>query len=492
MAGEGWLSLLVLVFHLFPTTRGQYCVPLSCVNPTSSYAYQPADHTKDYLYIGGIFDVHQAGDSPYKCGNSRQSGIQNLEAFLWAVRTFKIRYPNSVLQTVQVGAFALDSCSTADRGVQQVLNMETCAVAYGTPPIEPSRVLGWVGTQSNKDTMQLASVIGGMKKTLVSSSATAPELSNRDSYPYFLRTVPAYTEQVYAMASVLKSEGWLYVQLIYTNDSYGLNGAQAFHTIADASGICISYQEAVPKDATTEQLSDILKTLVDNKETRAVVMFVEGDTARSVLEAANTADVRGVFTWYGTTSWGTHQEVIQGLDLISEGAVTISLDQETSGMSDFKQYWNTLTPDNTQNNPWFKEYWMDTFQCNLPNENKYHTACDVSSQSLKDIALDENVPYTIKAVDAIVNGLENARASECLGTNNLCTGFINNFGKWDIIHEKITRVNVDRVIEFDPNTGDTKLAQYNVQNFRTPHDNCATHCYTQVSCHHLYTCNCST
>ena len=52
--------------------------------------------------------------------------------------------------------------------------------------------------------------------------------------------------------------------------------------------------------------------------------------------------------------------------------------------------------------------------------------CDVSAQSLAGITLDPYVPYTIKAVDAALNGIEGARRTACPGLNFLCTGFINN------------------------------------------------------------------
>ena len=50
-----------------------------------------------------------------------------------------------ILDDVSVGALGLDSCGRKEKALQQVLNLENCAVAYGDTAIEPRKVLGYVG-----------------------------------------------------------------------------------------------------------------------------------------------------------------------------------------------------------------------------------------------------------------------------------------------------------------------------------------------------------
>ena len=97
----------------------------------------------------------------------------------------------------------------------------------------------------------------------------------------------------------------------------------------------------------------------------------------------------------------------------------------------FRQYFENLKPDTNTQNPWFKQYWREKFNCFLPGEPRgnYLVQCDLATQSLKDVPMDPFAPYTIKAVDAVLNGIEGARRTSCPGINALCQGFINDESK---------------------------------------------------------------
>lgn len=58
--------------------------------------------------------------------------------------------------------------------------------------------------------------------TQVSYFSTSPELSNKQRFEYFSRTIPSDHYQVKAMVEIVKSMGWTYVSIIYEESNYGI------------------------------------------------------------------------------------------------------------------------------------------------------------------------------------------------------------------------------------------------------------------------------
>ena len=403
---------------------------------------------------------------------------------MWALLTFRERFNNfNVLKDIQVGAVGFDTCSSGNVAVQTVLNVENCFVTYGSPTVLPANILAYVGADTSEENVLIASILGKMSKTQVSHAATSPTLSDTTRFPYFLRTVPTNVDEGAAMVGLLNRMQWKYVQLVYSANLYGSTSAESFEKTAKSRNICIVTKQAIPLDAEASSMDAIIKTLSDNKETRAVVIMANNQYSREVLLAARRANARGVFTFIGTSSWGDLTSVTAGVESIAEGAITITQDNTAQGLNDFSRYFETLHPDTNTHNPWFKQYWMDKFKCNLPGEpRKYSSACNTTKQTLRDVQMDPFVPYTIKAVDAITKGIDDARKERCPNSNNMCTNFVNSPGKYDLIHNKIRTVNLPG-ISFDLTTGDTATATFKIMNFRSSRsqENCpGGHCYIQV------------
>lgn len=49
---------------------------------------------------------------------------------------------------------------------------------------------------------------------------------------------------------------------------------------------------------------------------------------------------------------------------MAEGAITVEL--QSYSIPGFDEYMMSLTPENNIRNPWFEQYWEDTFACTLP------------------------------------------------------------------------------------------------------------------------------
>ncbi|EZA47105.1 Metabotropic glutamate receptor [Ooceraea biroi] len=56
----------------------------------------------------------------------------------------------------------------------------------------------------------------------VSFFSTSPELSNKQRFEYFTRTIPSDHYQVKAMVDIVLTMGWSYVSIIYEESNYGI------------------------------------------------------------------------------------------------------------------------------------------------------------------------------------------------------------------------------------------------------------------------------
>lgn len=56
--------------------------------------------------------------------------------------------------------------------------------------------------------------------------------------------------------------------------------------------------------------------------------------------------------------------MVEGLEDIALGAITVEL--KSSHIPEFDEYMMSLTPETNDRNPWFEQYWEDTFDCVLP------------------------------------------------------------------------------------------------------------------------------
>ena len=115
------------------------------------------------------------------------------------------------------------------------------------------------------------------------------------------------------------------------------------------------------KDGNTEE---VLEHLVEYEKTRAVVLLLDAEEIRRLFQSAEVVGTRGKFTWLGTRSWARDKAVTDDLESISEGAITLDLDEEDPIMEDFKDYFTSLKPETNTHNPWFSEFWQSHFRYN--------------------------------------------------------------------------------------------------------------------------------
>lgn len=89
------------------------------------------------------------------------------------------------------------------------------------------------------------------------------------------------------------------------------------------SGICISKSLKIPREATTEFFTKILGELLETAKARVVVMFVNEDNSRRLINASNALHLTDSFYWLASDSWGAKTVVVKEQESAAVGTVTI-------------------------------------------------------------------------------------------------------------------------------------------------------------------------
>ncbi|XP_022243237.1 metabotropic glutamate receptor-like isoform X2 [Limulus polyphemus] len=358
-------------------------------------------HTQGAIIIGGLFPIHKKGTKS-KCGLiNKDRGIQRTEAMLFAID--RINEDPNILGNIKLGAIILDTCSSDSYALNQSLEFVRASIntvdstAFqcqdGSHPklkFTNKAITGVVGGSYSEVSLQVANLLRLFRIPQVSPASTGTSLSDKTRYDFFARTVPPDTFQAVALVDIVQSFNWSYVSLVSSEGQYGDSGMKAFQQEARSRNICIAVNDKVPHSATKAMFDEIYRNLLTKSNARGVVLFTRAEDSRGILEAIKRANSTGTFAWVASDGWGKQDKLVEGIEDVAEGAITVEL--QSKKIEEFDWYMQNLTAYNNQRNPWFEEYWEDVFSCKLPHNviNKNNATVPVCSPNLR---LDESVGY---------------------------------------------------------------------------------------------------
>lgn len=200
------------------------------------------------------------------------------------------------------------------------------------------------------------------KQQQVSYASTGTALSDKTLYDLFARTVPSDMFQARAIADIVLKLNWSYVSLVSSEGLYGDSGSKEFMKQASVRRICIATHEKISPATDTIAYDSIIANLLKRNAT-GVVLFTRAEDTRELLLAVKRARLFHNFAWVAADGWGTHQKLVEGVEEVALGAITVEL--QAKAIPGFDGYMKALTPWQNGRNPWFSEYWQEWFDCQL-------------------------------------------------------------------------------------------------------------------------------
>jgi ionotropic glutamate receptor len=167
--------------------------------------------------------------------------------------------------------------------------------------ISSSTILGIVGPAFSGEAQQIANFGNTVGLPVISYSATDPSLSDRKHYPTFYRTVPSDNTAALAIVKLFLQFNWTSCIIIYQNDPYGTDGADAISETFLNQGLEVN--KLIVFDITRREIQADLKGSLLNSATRIVIVWASVTSTSLILENALNSNLLGPkFTWILSTS----------------------------------------------------------------------------------------------------------------------------------------------------------------------------------------------
>ncbi|ESO97858.1 hypothetical protein LOTGIDRAFT_103681 [Lottia gigantea] len=419
-----------------------------------SVFYLLSHPTISFNYFSGLFDVHEKSVNPFLCGKvNTLHGFQLLEAFHYALGLVNNKQGifADKLQGVQVGGIGLDGCQSDIRSGFLVSNIHNGMVSLvkNGKTIDPKEIDAYIGTYSSDSSIYVNRILNDLNIPQVSYASSSTQLKDQLRYPYFYRTVPADDNQAEAMVDFLDKHNIRYVQVLYTDTSYGILGSKAFEEAASRKRICVAQMVSYPDEGivSNEISNDVVTALLQKPVANTVVVFAGTNYINALLKAVGrVAGDTSPFKFIGSETWGNSEDAIIGSEKYASGSVSLGL--ETVNLKVFDEYLGKKTPLNSQGNPWFSEYYEEIWDCYLsvPSVNR-QKECAQTARSIPlstQYRQDPGVLHVINAVFSSALALDKALTEVCgEGYTTVCEAYKNRNDRRDVLLKKLDSVEFE-------------------------------------------------
>ncbi|XP_017280205.1 extracellular calcium-sensing receptor-like [Kryptolebias marmoratus] len=204
----------------------------------------------------------------------------------------EINNKSDLLPGIKLGYRIMDSCDNIytslhalfslvsfSKDVTNVITQFESSMCLSGSPV--SAVIGFA---SSSPTRAVAQTLGSFNIPLVSYFATCTCLSDKVTYPSFLRTVPSDLFQVKGLVQLVTFFGWLWVGTLGTTDDYSHYGIQAFSNQFRSQGGCVAFHLTIPASPTATEIQEMANILQSSTARVVVVFATEGQLLDLFLE----------------------------------------------------------------------------------------------------------------------------------------------------------------------------------------------------------------
>ncbi|KAF1376259.1 hypothetical protein PFLUV_G00208980 [Perca fluviatilis] len=363
------------------------------------------------------------------------------------------------LPGVHLGYLMCDTCSFASKALGDVDYMlegnRTLNVKCNYTEFRP-KVKIILGALNSDVSIALAGLLNVYMVPLLSSTSSAPKLSDKLRFPSFLRTIPSDKHQTKAVAKLMKHYDWNWVGVVYGDDEYGKAAFQSFLADAKANNVCLAYQEVLPHYLDNSQAMVRIKQVAEqirSSSAQVVLLILKSDLVEGLFREMIETNTSRI--WIATDAWSRSRSIAQ-MDSINKVGDILGF-TFLSGKSDsFEKYLKNLTATPGGYNYFIEEYKSLRFNCTPECDSKtppsYCSIPDLkkikssNACNFKD-PQEQNDDYLVNTLDTsqaflhkvAVQAVANALKKLLKCNSSLCLGEIN-FPPWKLL-EELKKVN---------------------------------------------------
>ncbi|CAK9299002.1 unnamed protein product [Gordionus sp. m RMFG-2023] len=397
------------------------------------------------IMLGGLMMIHER-EEQLVCGLVMpQGGVQALEVMLYTLDY--VNEKSNLLPGFKLGYYILDDCDKDTYGLEQSVDFIKGSIssiddkeykcADGSVPegSQMKMISGVVGAPSSVTSIQVANLLRLFKIPQISFFSTSPELSNKERFEYFSRTVPSDEYQALAMIELIKLFNWSYISVIYEESNYGERAFTVIEEQLDRNHICIAVKEKLTKDsgvAKENQYDVIVRKLLQKSNAKGVIIYGSDQEVGMLMAAVRRQRATGKFMWIGSDGWSARDIVTAGREAEVEG--TVSVQPLANPIAAFQDHFLNLTvAEHGRRDPWLYEVWEKYFECRFPNTDKtyenqiWNRKLCTGKESMRsllppygNIKMEDQLQFVSDAVLAFAYAFSDMHKDLCGGVPGLC------------------------------------------------------------------------
>ena len=407
------LLLLARVFigvHVqFSLASEGYSKPSNVIRDTAEdriRGFEDRSASQHDFVLGGLFAVHADTDG---CrGRLSSHGVEHVEAMMFAID--HINSDTELLPNISLGYDIRDTCHIYNVGLRETLDLITRGSRLDYQG-ETGRLptVGIVGPATSLVSIPSAGLGQLFEMPQVSYASSSPDLSDKERYGYFLRTIPPDTFQAQAIVDLLLHFNWTLVSIIYSSNSYGIHGRDEIISLTTENAICVDVDQGIGRDWTETEFEELATQLVESSS-NIVIGFMSEPDAEPLLSKVSKLESYRQLTWIASDTWSDSAELIRKYGSYLTG--TFGIIPFKRHIEEFQAYVFNITIRNNVRDVWFPHYFASLADCDVT-----HGGCDneTSIPQLENYIYEQNSINTlvIDAVYAFAHSLHQYLMENC-------------------------------------------------------------------------------
>ncbi|XP_069055251.1 olfactory receptor CB1 isoform X1 [Lepisosteus oculatus] len=263
------------------------------------------------------------------------------------------------LPGVRLGYIACDTCGHGAKAIQAT---QLLLSVNGTGPrscdysqFRP-RVKAIIGSRFSEESIAVARLLGLYLVPQVSSTSSAEILSDKLSFPAFLRTIPSDVHQTRALARLVAHHGWDWVGVVSGDDEYGRAALQSFLANAAEQRVCVAFHEVLPHYLGHEDGRRRVREVagrIRHSEAQVVLLILKPELVEQLFRELVPFGVNR--TWIASDSWAVYQPLTQLAGINQLGDI-FGFSFVTGRIPGFEEFLRRLQPRPGEENRFLEEY----------------------------------------------------------------------------------------------------------------------------------------
>lgn len=374
----------------------------------------------DVILTAG-FPIYKDSINGDKCSELSKDSVIMAQSFLYAVDTVKSMYPSEkLLAGVSVGGLVYDTCGGKTLDMAQLNRNSKCNPVF----------------YNGKDNMTISGKIVSDVR-YVESPINEKNLAMDKSFnlsPFGLSlSSNFYDVYLDALMTLLKSQSWTYVAVVYSEESSKLETVKNKMSQMRKSGICISEEINIGSSTINYATSRVENVTV---KTGAVILLTNKEDTLQLMKHLSLRQFNYHSTNFVFFAWNTLHNAPKGSITITPSPLpkqTLKNELKKLSILDNGYYKGPVTE---MSNYWWVKYHENSHKCHISVDRStlYPYLCTKEATfSSNDVDRRIHVSSLIVSyVDTVVSILDSLHKTKCLPATGACKAFMsyNDFGHY--------------------------------------------------------------